>query len=455
MKQVEIDFGRTVFPINIPDDTDILSMGRAAPLSQPEAAIEAALNRPAGTPPLSSIVKQKLGKNPKAEAVIVISDNTRPVPYSGPEGLLIPLVNKLEKSGIPSSRITLLVSTGTHHPLPESELKRFLDSRIFSRGLRIINHNSRDPGELVNIGRTPVGGDIRINRHYMQADIKILTGLVESHFMAGVSGGRKSICPGLLAEKSTYILHSGPILNSPYAADLMLENNPVHQEALQVARMAGCDFIINVTLDASYRLTGVFAGDLEKAHAQAVDRLKSYAVIPVQNKYDLVITHTGYVGINHYQAAKSALVASKLVNPGGGCLLGAYHPDSDPVGGKMYKKMMKLLGQTGHKEFLRRILSETWDFVPEQWEAQMWAKVFSRVQPDYFFYACRELPEDVFSWLPGTDARRYHSGPDDFCGLMKTALDTLSRRILKHSGRRIRTAFLPDGPYGVPQFHSS
>lgn len=292
-----------------------------------------------------------------------------------------------------------------------------------------------------------------INRVYAESDLKILTGLVESHFMAGVSGGRKSICPGLLAEESIHILHSGPILSSPRAADLVLDGNPVHEEALAVARMAGCDMIVNVTLDSAYRMTGVFVGGMEAAHRDAVRRLKTYAGIPVDRRYDLVVTHGGFVGINHYQAAKGGLVCVPVLEPGGVCILAGLHPDSDPIGGPQYKAMMRLLGEIGPHEFLAAILDPDWVFVPEQWEAQMWSRLFRLTPPENLIYCTLDIDPADFSWLPGTDARDLVPEAPDLEALLQGSLDLAVRTLAEKLGRRPSVAVLPDGPYGIPIPH--
>lgn len=450
MIDVGFELGHTRIHIKVPDHTDILAMGDVRPLADPRREIRHALENPTSSPPLKSIVRKKLRANPKAEAVIVISDNTRPVPYSGEEGILIPIVEAMEDAGLPSSQILLLVANGTHRPMTRQELQDLLDPRIFEKGIRITQHDCQDRNELIPVGWTEIGGEVLINKIYMSGDIRILTGLVESHFMAGASGGRKSICPGLLAEDSTHILHSGPILASPNAADLVCEGNPVHEESLTVAKMAGCDMIVNVTLDASYRLTGVFAGDLEVAHSHAVEKLRSYAAIPANRRYDLVISHVGYVGLNHYQAAKGALVCLPLVKPGSICLLAAPHTDRDPIGGVNYKSMLRLLGEKGPQTFLKNILSPSWEFVPEQWEAQMWAKLFQRICAQNFVYCTMDIPRESFAWLPGTDARILAPEASNLEELVAGSMDWALERLRRQLGREPHICVLPDGPYGIP-----
>lgn len=452
MKEVIFDLGHINFPVHIPDHAEIFRMGKASLLSQPEEKIYSALQNPIDSLPLKRIVKQKLAANPEAKAVVVISDNTRPVPYSGESGILFPIVDEMIKAGLKLSQIRLLVATGTHRPMSPDELKDMLDPRINSLRLQTINHVCWNSKDLVCIGQTDLGGEIFLNRYYIESEIKILTGLVESHFMAGVSGGRKSICPGLLAENSTHILHGGPILSSPKARDLILEGNPVHEESLRIAKMVGCDMIVNVTLDSSYRLTGIFAGDLEKAHLEAVNKLKSYAAIPLQKKYDIILTNVGFVGVNHYQAAKGATICAPALKKNGFCILAAHHTDKDPIGGAKYKKMMRVLGEVGPEKFLNMIMNPAWHFIPEQWEAQMWTRLFRVIPPENLIYCTFEIPKDSFSWLPETDARIL---VPEATTLEELVEKSLHRAIQEHrhgTGQDPDILILPDGPYGIPLY---
>ncbi|MFB0565987.1 MAG: nickel-dependent lactate racemase [Candidatus Aminicenantaceae bacterium] len=450
MKEELLDFGRVKFTIKLPDQTEVLSMGKAVPLSKPEAEIYKALRNPIDYLPLRDLTRRKLVENPNAQSVVVISDNTRPVPYSGESGILYPIVEEMIEAGLKPCQILILVATGTHRAMQNEELRRILDSRIFNLGVRIINHDSRDTAELTPVGQTKLGGKIFLNRHYVESDIKILTGLVESHFMAGTSGGRKSICPGLLAEGSTHILHSGPVLDSPRATNLAHEGNPCHEETLRVAKMADCDMIVNVTLDSNYKLTGIFCGSLETAHLAAVEKLCSYVAIPISKKYDLVLTHAGFVGVNHYQAAKAAVAAAPLMEKGGICILAAYHTDLNPIGGENYKKMMRLLGERGAEKFIEMILDPEWSFVPEQWEAQMWTRLFKKIPPENLIYCSKEIPRDSFSWLPETDACALIPKARNLKELVEKSLEWAVKKLRSSSGREPRIAFLPDGPYGIP-----
>ncbi|MFC2161911.1 lactate racemase domain-containing protein [Acidobacteriota bacterium] len=452
MKAVHLNLGHITLTIDVPHETDILSMGSCPPLENPKQRIKSALISPNSGHSLKTIVRQKLDQTPQAKAVVVLSDNTRPVPYKGEEGILLPILDILMETGLPPAQIQLLFATGTHRSMTKDELKQLLDPRVFSWGLEILQHDCRDSHQLVFLGKTKDGEDIFINKAYMECEIRILTGLVESHFMAGVSGGRKSICPGLLNETSTQILHGGAILSSPYARNLVLDENPVHEEATRVAKSAGCDMVINVTLDSNYRMTEIFSGGLEETLLLAYNKIKSYAAIPIRKKYDIILTHAGFVGINHYQAAKGAALCAPIIKENGICILTAHHTDQDPIGGNNYKKMMRILGEIGTQEFCKKILDPTWTFVPEQWEAQMWTRLFKKTPPENLLYCTLDIPKEAFSWLPETDARSISPDASSLQELVVKSLNWAIKKKSEQIGRNPEVAILTDGPYGIPLF---
>jgi hypothetical protein len=332
--------------------------------------------------------------------------------------------------------------------MTETELRRMLPEAAFCDGVTVTNHRCTETAELRKIGRTKRSTEVWINRRYLDADIKILTGLVEPHFMAGVSGGAKSICPGLVGEQVTYIFHGAAMMSDPRADSLALEGNPCREESRAVAGMAGVDFIINVTIDRNKQVTGVFAGDLDCAYHAATRKALSEVVIPFTQPYDFVLTHSGFVGINHYQAAKAAVEAARAVVPGGTLILAANLTDAHPVGGVNYRRVLPLLRELGHDGAEQRLFAEDWKFIPEQWEIQMWARVFRRLGPNGKFILCSpQLTGDKFTeyGIHGQD------GGAGLTGTGRELAEAMIQRILQRIQPRHRLALLADGPYGVPQ----
>ncbi|WP_309386603.1 nickel-dependent lactate racemase [Cerasicoccus frondis] len=455
LPSVLLPFGKANIALNLPEFVDVLSMGSPIALENPAQAVQDALDNSIGCPGFDKVVQHKvsLGKNPSA--VIVISDNTRPVPYRGESGILWPIVERLLKHGVSAHQIVVLVATGMHRGLTKDEIGTMIDRRVLEAGVRVVNHDCQETECLTYLGKTKRGSQTYINKRYLEADIKILTGLVESHFMAGASGGRKSICPGLIGEASTFVFHGAPMMADPNTTDLKLKGNPCHEEAFEVASKAGADYIVNVTLDHEFNLTGVFAGHLKSAHEAAVEHLKTYTAVPWSGEYDVVLTHAGFVGINHYQAAKAGTVAARVVKPGGHVLMVANTTDTDVVGSLAYRTVLQILKLSGPEALEKILLSPDWKFIPEQWQVQMWARLFKKIPLDHFHYYSPQFTEADYrvcaggrlAALAGVDA--LEQDPEALIpDLFKQALNKL---YATHRGDEpLRVAYLKDGPYGIP-----
>ncbi|NLW56846.1 MAG: nickel-dependent lactate racemase [Firmicutes bacterium] len=457
MQTVSANLGALTVELHLPEATEIIKMNKPSTLSEPAAMIKAALKATSAGPSLEQVIQEKLKTNPEPKVVIVISDNTRPVPYSGENGILWPVIEELLAQGINAKQILILVATGTHRPVTMEELRLMLDPRVFAAEIPIRNHDCEDQENLVYLGETRRGTRVHINKYYMEADLKILTGLVESHFMAGASGGRKSVCPGLVGKESTYIFHSAPVLASPLARDLVLSDNPCHEEALEVAKKAGVDYIINVTLDQEFNLTGVFAGELEAAHRQAVKHLKSYVAIPLNKEYDIVVTHAGFVGLNHYQAAKVGVVSIPALKKGGRLIIVANTTDQDQIGNPTYRTMIHLLKMIGAERFNQLILSPDWVFIPDLWQAQMWTKLFAKIPPENLIYFSPSMSAHDYHILPCRDGNLYLPPEQRYGGdlasipmVVTAAVTEEVERIRKEEKREATIAYLADGPYGIP-----
>ena len=453
-ESVEVEYGARSFPVLVPGGSRILEMNEVAPLLDPGARMRASLNAPIGSRTLPAILLSK-GK-PAAELTVCIttSDITRPVPYKGDSGILPPLLALLHEAGIRRENVTLLVGTGTHRPSSPAEKVAMFGEDVVAH-YRIVDHVCDDAAALVDIGRTASGTEIHINRTFYEADVKIATALVESHFMAGASGGRKAVCPALVSRKTIERFHSAQFLDSPLATNLVLEGNPCHEEALEIARRCGVDFIVNTVLNRRLQLLEVFAGDLVLAHAKAVELLRGIVAIPVDEEYDVVLTHGGYVGINHYQIAKAAVNALPAVRPGGTIVLAACERDDDPVGPLTYRTLLHLLKLQGPGGYMSTLLNPGWAFTKDQWEPQMWAKVLDKVGEEGLVYCSAVLSPKEHLIVPGRAGWDYlpNDSPEDEMVRARTMLQNAVVYAVKsprRKGAAPRVAFIKEGPYAVP-----
>jgi nickel-dependent lactate racemase len=460
MKRIEIEYGSGNITVDLPLSCDIRGMNGTDPLPSPAGAIRQSYARPIDSQPLSELACSKLRGNPESTAVIVVSDNTRPVPYRGAEGILVPLLENLFSAGYAPHQITILIGNGSHRPMEASEIEAMLGLRQAGFDLPVVNHDYEKQEDLVFVGKTRRGSPVRINKIYVEADLKIVTGLVESHFMAGASGGRKSICPAISSKETLQIFHGPEILESVAASDLVLEGNPCSEEAEQAAELAGCDFSVNVTLDSAKRITGVYSGNIFTSHRQAVKKIREYVSVRIDKPYDLVVIPGGFVAVNHYQAAKAAVEATRAVKPGGMIVLVARHCDLDPIGSQDYKKTLALLKRDGPKRFLRTIKSKDWTFTHDQWETQMWGKVLDRIGGDEnLIYCSLEIPDEAYAILPGIPGLRCLTKEELASGkpaeelmtlMVCRAVDGAIKTLRSRLGRDPRVLLLRDGPYGVP-----
>lgn len=458
MKTVDLQYGNQKVPVDLPDSTAVRGMRASPEPISGQDAIPAALRNPIGTPPLEEIARTRLSESPGAEAVIVVSDNTRPVPYRGEDGLMIPIVETLRRAGFADAQITVIVGAGSHRNMTADEIEEMLGLEAFGMGgVEVLNHEYANSDHLKYLGETDHGTPVYVNNRYVEADLKIVTGLVESHFMAGASGGRKGICPGIVGEETLTSFHGAGLLSSEHAEDLKLDDNPLHHESREAASMAGWDFLANVTINTDKRLTGVFAGDLDRAHEAAVEKIREYVVVEIDRDYDVVVVPGSFVGVNHYQAAKAAVEGARAVRKGGIVIVIANNTDPDPVGGAGYKDALRLLDEHGVEGFMDLITRSDWNLIQEQWQVQMWCKVLRKIErEDHLIYGSLQIPEEEYEILPGQAAFRFltekeRSNLDEVEAVRRMTTRSVARALEMSPDPDPSVLFLEDGPYGIPE----
>lgn len=365
--RIQLDYGRTVLEVDLPEERLVgpLAIRPAAPLPNPEKAIEEAILNPIGTPSLASLAQGR------RNACILICDITRPVPN---KLILPPLLRILEDQGIPREDILLLIATGLHRPNEGEELVELVGKEI-AANYRIENHHGKVLEEHDYLGTTDRGVPVYLDSRYVQADLKITTGLIEPHLMAGYSGGRKVICPGIAALETVKIWHGPRFLEHPKADCGFLEGNPVHEENTLIAQMAGCDFIVNVCIDGHRQVTWVGAGDMIKAWHQGVKFVEDVVRAPVEEPVDIVVTScAGYpLDTTWYQAIKGLTGALPIIKQGGTMIMAASL--SEGLGSPEFQQIIK--DNPDIREFKKRILGEDY-FVMDQWQLEELAKVLEK-----------------------------------------------------------------------------
>jgi lactate racemase len=304
---VDLPYGDSFLKAAIPSNNLISVLKRnysRLPGDETEA-IRERLKNPINSPPLASIP----GKNDKV--VIITTDNTRACPD---DRLLPPILEAIEPM-VPRRNITIVIALGLHQPLSKKEMLEKLGRNIVEN-YNVINHDVKD---VVYLGTTSRGTPVEIFKKVAEADIKISTGFIEPHFFAGFSGGRKSIAPGVSSERAICHNHSALMLDDKKARAGILQGNPVHEDMIEQAKMAGLNFIVNVLLNETGEITDVFAGDPVTAHERGCELEKHLATASTNHKADIAIVTCGGapLDIDLYQSCKAIDTAAQITKSGG------------------------------------------------------------------------------------------------------------------------------------------
>jgi nickel-dependent lactate racemase len=339
--------------------------------------------------------------------------------------ILPPILRTLEEAGIPRERITILVGTGLHRPNEGEELVTLVGKEITSQ-YRILNHRARDRETLVHIGETSCGAPIWIDKVYIEADLKIATSLIEPHLMAGYSGGRKAICPGIMGVDTMRVLHGPALMGDPRSAEGIIEGNPFHRQALEVAQRAGVDFTFNVSMNARRQVTGIFCGDLEKAHAEGVAFVERQALALVEKPVPIVLTSSaGHpLDLTLYQAVKGLTAVLPIVEEGGTILIAARCQEG--IGSPEFTEL--LLNTSSAEVFLQK-LEDPEFFTIDQWQLQELCKVLKKAR--------------VMLYSEGMDPGNQGRLLMDLAPSVEEGL----REALARHGANAPLAVVPKGPY--------
>ena len=421
--RIELNYGRGTLPVELPDNLEVTLIHKPVMpvLPDPLAAVRGALARPAGARPL---IEEARGKK---TACILICDVTRPVPNAL---LLQPVIRELLEAGMPAAGITVLVATGLHRPNLGTELEELVGDPWVLRTVRVENHYARRDEEHVDLGYTAKGTPVKLDRRFVQAEVKIVTGLVEPHFMAGYSGGRKVIAPGVAHRDTITTFHSERFMSHPRAENCVLEGNPLHDEQLAVVAMLGPVLSADVAIDERRRLSFVSFGEVVQSHALAVAFVERYVRVPVSRRFKTVVTSAaGYpLDKTYYQTIKGMVAPLDILDRDANLIVAS--ECSEGMGSPEYVEAQQRLIDLGADGFLRDIERKRFADIDE-WQTQMQLKPMriGRIQ-------------------------LYSGGPVDRALTGVAAIDSIAKAV-EESAREMgdaHVAVIPEGPYVVPFF---
>ena len=415
--KVNLAYGSGHLPIEVPDDrTTVIEPAHIDGLADEKAAVLDALQNPIGSQPLLERI------SPDAKICIAFTDITR----ATPNDRIIPWL--LEHLGGPNDNITLLNQLGTHRPNTREELETMLTPEVVAN-YRVLNHEPENPKELVQVGTTADGTPALLNRHIVEADLRIITGFIEPHFFAGFSGGVKGIMPGCAGLETVMSNHGAKNIGDPQATFGVTVGNPIWEELRDIALKTGPSFLLNITLNEQRDITNVFAGDIIEAHKTGCVFVKKSAMQPLEQPFDIVVTtNSGYpLDLNLYQGVKGMSAGARVLKEGGTLILAAECREGVPDG----SPLDDLLRSAGSIEEILAMLSTPGFVRPEQWQAQIQALVQRRAE----VLVCCELDDATL--------RACHLAP---CADINAEV---AKRLAK-LGADARVAVLPQGPLTIP-----
>lgn len=380
--EIKIPYGKTFQTLNIEEGFELLEskIQELEAGADGGAIVRAAMESPIGAPKLRELAAGK--KN----AVLIISDHTRPVPSKQ----IVPYMLEELRDGNPDIDITMLVATGCHRGTTPEELVHKLGEEIVSRE-HIVVHDC-DSSPLTDLGPLPSGARLVVNSLVAQADLVVSEGFIEPHFFAGYSGGRKSILPGVCSRVTVLGNHCADFIDDPKSRMGVIDGNPINRDMERAARMAKLAYIVNVVVNEAHEVVAAFAGDAIEAHHAGCAYLAKYCEVEQKRKADIVITSNGGAPLdqNAYQAVKGLTTAADAAAEGAALIICA--ECADGIGGdSFYKALSECAGPTKLLEEIRRIpMDET---VPDQWQYQILARILEKHR--VYFVARKEMEEAV------------------------------------------------------------
>ena len=426
--QVDINYAKGNLTLDLDDryDVTVIAKNPMPVLADPKAAIIEAINNPVGGGVLDDLA------GPGKTACILICDITRPVP----NGLFLPiLIKRMMDQGVTASDITVLVATGLHRPNEGAELEELVGSEWVMNTVNIVNHFARDDATHTDLGKTETRGtSVLIDSRFVDADIKIATGLVEPHFMAGYSGGRKVIAPGVAHADTITTFHNAEFMENPNAINCNLIGNPLHEEQLEIVKMVGGALALNTVIDEHRQLSMVTFGEIIESHAQAVNFVKSYTEVTVPQLFKTVVTSTaGYpLDKTYYQTVKGMVGAMDILEPGGNLIIASACDEG--MGSDEFVEAQKRLISLGPDGFLAEIQKKSRADIDE-WQTEMQLKPM-RIGTIHLYTDGLSDEELVLTGV----------------NIVTSMEDAIAQSVQQSGDNRI--AVIPEGPYVIPSYRA-
>ena len=422
-KEVKLLYGKNGITLNIQDDwnANIIRKPLMPIIDDISGEVNKALNNP-----INSLSIDKISSKGKSVCILVC-DITRPVPN---KLFLKQIIIKFINAGISADNILIIIATGLHRPASQDEINEIIGSSWVLKNIKIENHFARDDSMHKNIGTTKQGNIVKLDKRFVDADIKIATGLVEPHFMAGYSGGRKVIAPGIAHADTITTFHSARYMENPNATSCKLINNPLHEDQLEIANMIGQIYAINCVIDEERNLSYINFGEIISSHMKAVNFVSSFAKVKCNNSYNTIITSAAGAPLDgtFYQTIKGMVTPLEILKKGGDLIITS--ECSEGLGSEEFIASQKKLLEIGPNKFLENILKKDFAAIDE-WQTEM--EIKSLIKGNIFLFSEGLSEKD-----------KLYTGVNIINNIAKTIDESIKR----HNNNNI--AIIPEGPYVIP-----
>ena len=252
--------------------------------------------------------------------------------------------------------------------------------------------------------------------------------------MAGYSGGRKVVAPGVAHADTIRTFHSARFLENPHAVQCRLDGNPLHEEQLEIMRMLGDVYALNTVIDDVRRLSFVNFGEIVASHLQAVEYADRYLTVPVPRRFRTVVTSAaGYpLDQTYYQTVKGMVTPMDILDDEATLIVAS--DCSEGLGSDAFRNAQRRLIDQGADRFLASLLDKRFADIDE-WESEMQTK------------AQRAARVRMLSRLNERD--RPLTGID----LIDSVEDAVRESVVRTGDPAV--AVIPEGPYVVPRYRAA
>jgi nickel-dependent lactate racemase len=246
--------------------------------------------------------------SPHARVLFVVDDLGRPTPG---QQIIPVLLKALAERGTPQANIRFLIATGSHRQLEPADMEKKLGKCVVER-FQVMSHDAFN-SPMTNLGKLPDGFPCVVNRLATAADLLIGIGCVMPHSCHGFGGGAKLFLPGIAAFESIGHMHGLVAKRGRGQGTARHRQGDMRTVAEAFATLLPPIFLVNVVVNTTRGIAGVFAGDCRTVYQQASAFAARVYGTPIKTaalaEYALVIANAYPLDANPVQSDKSTWVA--------------------------------------------------------------------------------------------------------------------------------------------------